>query len=144
MTLHQAACHNPDDAQVPLWMMQDQGMTFLPGKESVRLGKGFFLRFPIQCPSLLIEPFELPGPGSCFDLVVSQKEVDGACSIADFRTIAEDMGYKVLVAEGSPIVLKIIVSGYVDAIVGVACLNVLEKAIDKDRFKPLVKEEDAV
>ncbi len=55
----------------------------------------------------------------------------GACSIADFRTTAEDMGYKVLVAEGSPIVLKIIVSGYVDAIIGVACLNVLEKAIDK-------------
>lgn len=55
----------------------------------------------------------------------------GACSIADFRTKAEEMGYKVLVAEGSPIVLKIIVSGYVDAIVGVACLNVLEKAIDK-------------
>ncbi|MCA9132090.1 MAG: polyprenyl synthetase family protein [Planctomycetales bacterium] len=55
----------------------------------------------------------------------------GACSIADFRTVAEDLGYKVLVAEGSPVVLKIIVSGYVDAIVGVACLNVLEKAIDK-------------
>ncbi len=55
----------------------------------------------------------------------------GACSIADFRVAAEEMGYKVLVAEGSPIVLKIIVSGYVDAIIGVACLNVLEKAIDK-------------
>ncbi len=55
----------------------------------------------------------------------------GACSIADFRSLAEEMGYKVLVAEGSPIVLKIIVSGYVDAIVGVACLNVLEKAVDK-------------
>lgn len=55
----------------------------------------------------------------------------GACTIADFRTRAEDLGYKVLVAEGSPIVLKIIVGGYVDAIVGVACLNVLEKAIDK-------------
>ena len=55
----------------------------------------------------------------------------GACSIADFRGMAEQMGYKVLVAEGSPIVLKIIVSGHVDAIVGVACLNVLEKAIDK-------------
>jgi len=55
----------------------------------------------------------------------------GACSIADFRGDAEEMGYRVLVAEGSPIVLKIIVSGYVDAIVGVACLNVLEKAIDK-------------
>ncbi len=55
----------------------------------------------------------------------------GACTIANFRTRAEDLGYKVLVAEGSPIVLKIIVSGYVDAICGVACLNVLEKAIDK-------------
>ncbi|MFM8251025.1 MAG: polyprenyl synthetase family protein [Planctomycetota bacterium] len=55
----------------------------------------------------------------------------GACSIADFRGQAEKMGYKVLVAEGSPIVLKIIVSGHVDAIMGVACLNVLEKAIDK-------------
>ncbi len=55
----------------------------------------------------------------------------GACSIADFRTTAEQLGYKVLVAEGSPIVLKIIVSGHVDALVGVACLNVLEKAIDK-------------
>jgi geranylgeranyl pyrophosphate synthase len=55
----------------------------------------------------------------------------GACSIADFKVIAEDLGYKVLVAEGTPIVLKIIVSGHVDAILGVACLNVLEKAIDK-------------
>ena len=55
----------------------------------------------------------------------------GACSIADFKSKAEDLGYKVLVSEGTPIVLKIIVSGHVDAIVGVACLNVLEKAIDK-------------
>ncbi|MEM8912324.1 MAG: DUF116 domain-containing protein, partial [Planctomycetota bacterium] len=55
----------------------------------------------------------------------------GACSIADFRGAAEKMGYRVLVAEGSPVVMKIIVGGYVDAVVGVACLNVLEKAIDK-------------
>jgi geranylgeranyl diphosphate synthase, type II len=55
----------------------------------------------------------------------------GACSIADYKVRAEELGYKVLVAEGSPIVLKIIVSGHIDAILGVACLNVLEKAIDK-------------
>jgi len=55
----------------------------------------------------------------------------GACSVADFKGKAEDLGYKVLVSEGTPIVLKIIVSGHVDAIVGVACLNVLERAIDK-------------
>jgi geranylgeranyl pyrophosphate synthase len=55
----------------------------------------------------------------------------GACTIADFKARAEELGYKVLVSEGTPIVLKIIVSGHVDAIVGVACLNVLEKAFDK-------------
>jgi geranylgeranyl diphosphate synthase, type II len=55
----------------------------------------------------------------------------GACSVADFKGKAEQLGYKVLVSEGTPIVLKIIISGHVDAIVGVACLNVLEKAFDK-------------
>jgi len=55
----------------------------------------------------------------------------GACSIADYKVRAEQLGYKVLVAEGSPVVLKIIVSGHIDGILGVACLNVLEKAIDK-------------
>lgn len=55
----------------------------------------------------------------------------GACSLGDFRSVAEELGYRVLVAEGSPIVMKIILGGYIDAIVGVACLNVLEKAIDK-------------
>jgi len=55
----------------------------------------------------------------------------GACSIADFRTMAERLGYRVIVAEGSPVVMQIILGGYVDAILGVACLNVLEKAIDK-------------
>ncbi|MEP3481682.1 MAG: polyprenyl synthetase family protein [Fuerstiella sp.] len=55
----------------------------------------------------------------------------GACSIADYKVRAEQLGYKVLVAEGSPVVLKIVVSGYIDGILGVACLNVLEKAIDK-------------
>jgi geranylgeranyl pyrophosphate synthase len=55
----------------------------------------------------------------------------GQCEVADFKVKAEDLGYKVLVSEGTPIVLKIIVSGHVDAIVGVACLNVLERALDK-------------
>jgi geranylgeranyl diphosphate synthase, type II len=55
----------------------------------------------------------------------------GACSVADFKVRAEELGYKVLVSEGTPIVLKIIVSGHVDAVVGVACLNVLERALDK-------------
>lgn len=55
----------------------------------------------------------------------------GACAVGDFRALAQQLGYRVLVAEGSPLVMKIILSGEVDAILGVACLNVLEKAIDK-------------
>ena len=55
----------------------------------------------------------------------------GACGLSDLRAEAERKGYKVLIAEGSPTVMKIILGGYVDAMVGVACLNVLEKTIDK-------------
>ena len=55
----------------------------------------------------------------------------GLCSIADLNTIGNRMGYNVLVAEGTPIVLKLIATGEVDGILGIACLNVLEKAFDK-------------
>jgi len=55
----------------------------------------------------------------------------GGCCIADLRLTAERLGYRVIVAEGSPVVMQIILGGYVDAILGVACLNVLEKALDK-------------
>ncbi len=83
---------------------------------------------------LLLLPHCLKHAEGCpadYDQYGLECERCGACCIADFRTRAEELGYKVLVAEGSPIVLKIIISGHVDAIVGVACLNVLEKAINK-------------
>ena len=51
----------------------------------------------------------------------------GLCSIEDLQEEAERMGYAVLVAEGSPIVMAIIETGQIEAIVGVSCLNVLEK-----------------
>jgi geranylgeranyl pyrophosphate synthase len=41
---------------------------------------------------------------------------------------AEKLGYAVLVAEGSALVMAIIETGKIDAIVGVSCLSVLEKA----------------
>lgn len=55
----------------------------------------------------------------------------GLCSIAELEGVGKRMGYHVLVAEGTPGVLKLITAGTVDAILGVACLNVLEKAFDK-------------
>ncbi|MEM7587257.1 MAG: polyprenyl synthetase family protein [Acidobacteriota bacterium] len=51
----------------------------------------------------------------------------GLCTIQDLQTEAERLGYAVLVAEGSPIVMAIIETGQIDAIVGVSCLNVLRK-----------------
>lgn len=51
----------------------------------------------------------------------------GLCSIEDLQEEAERMGYAVLVAEGSPIVMSIIETGQIQAIVGVSCLNVLER-----------------
>ncbi|MEM1177025.1 MAG: polyprenyl synthetase family protein [Acidobacteriota bacterium] len=51
----------------------------------------------------------------------------GMCSIEDLQEEAERMGYAVLVAEGSPLVMAIIETGQIDAIVGVSCLNVLER-----------------
>jgi geranylgeranyl diphosphate synthase type II len=55
----------------------------------------------------------------------------GACRLTDLRSAAERQGYRVLIAEGSPVVLDLILHGQVDAILGAACLNSLEKAFDK-------------
>ncbi len=51
----------------------------------------------------------------------------GLCTIQDLQSEAERLGYAVLVAEGSPIVMAIIETGQIDAIVGVSCINVLRK-----------------
>ena len=107
------------------------------GFTAVLIGNFFwrqqFLAIPFE-RRLLLLPHCLKHAEGCpadYDDFGLDCETCGACSIADYKVKAEKLGYKVLVAEGSPIVLKIIVSGYVDGILGVACLNVLEKAIDK-------------
>ena len=51
----------------------------------------------------------------------------GLCSIEDLTREAEALGYAVLIAEGSAIVTAMVETGKIDAIVGVSCLNVLEK-----------------
>ncbi|MGH7202330.1 MAG: polyprenyl synthetase family protein, partial [Planctomycetaceae bacterium] len=107
------------------------------GFAMVLIGNFFWKRQFMAVPferRLLLLPHCLKHAEGCpadYDEFGLDCERCGACSIADYKVRAEQLGYKVLVAEGSPIVLKIIVAGYVDGILGVACLNVLEKAIDK-------------
>jgi len=52
----------------------------------------------------------------------------GRCAIGELQALAEDIGYVVLVAEGSTVVSKLLESGKIDAVVGVSCLNALEKS----------------
>ncbi|VGO17518.1 Hexaprenyl-diphosphate synthase large subunit ((2E,6E)-farnesyl-diphosphate specific) [Pontiella desulfatans] len=52
----------------------------------------------------------------------------GRCNIGELQALAEDLGYVVLVAEGSTVVSKLLAGGKVDAVVGVSCLNALEKS----------------
>jgi geranylgeranyl diphosphate synthase, type II len=66
-----------------------------------------------------------PAPFDEFGLLCKQC---GLCSIQDLQEEAERLGYAVLVAEGSALVTAIIQTGRIEAIVGVSCLSVLEKA----------------
>lgn len=55
----------------------------------------------------------------------------GGCSLGWLSAMAQSRGYRVLIAEGSPAVMKLILSGEADALLGVACLNSLERALEK-------------
>ena len=50
----------------------------------------------------------------------------GACPIAGLKTEAEQLGYVVLVAEGTPAVMSILETGKIEAVIGVSCLSALE------------------
>ncbi len=55
----------------------------------------------------------------------------GSCPLGNLVQLAENLGCKVLVAEGSPAVARWIIDGEADAILGVACLESLEKVFDR-------------
>jgi geranylgeranyl pyrophosphate synthase len=55
----------------------------------------------------------------------------GSCPIHELTTEAEQLGYAVLVAEGSAVVLEMIERGQIEAVVGVSCMDVLEKCFPR-------------
>jgi geranylgeranyl diphosphate synthase, type II len=107
------------------------------GFAMVMLGNGFWKEQFVSVPfdkRILLLPHCLKHVEACSahtDELGLHCENCGACSIGDFKLKAEKLGYKIMVAEGTPIVLKVIVSGYVDGILGIACQNVLDTAFDK-------------
>ncbi|HVR29574.1 MAG TPA: polyprenyl synthetase family protein [Thermoanaerobaculia bacterium] len=83
-----------------------------------------YARRLLLVPKCLRVEEHCPAPFDEFGLLCKEC---GLCSIHDLTVEAERLGYAVLVAEGSALVRQMIESGKIEAIVGVSCLNVLEK-----------------
>lgn len=75
-------------------------------------------------PKCLRVEDKCPAPFDEFGLLCKQC---GLCTIQDFQNEAERLGYAVLVAEGSAVVMSLIQTGKIEAIVGISCLAVLER-----------------
>lgn len=84
-----------------------------------------FHRRLLLLPKCMRVEDKCPAPFDEFGLLCKQC---GLCTIQDLQEEAERLGYAVLVAEGSALVMALIQSGKIDAIVGVSCLSVLERA----------------
>jgi geranylgeranyl pyrophosphate synthase len=84
-----------------------------------------FERRLLLLPKCLRVEDKCPAPFDELGLLCKQC---GLCSIQDLQLEAERLGYAVLVAEGSAVVMALIQTGRIDAIVGVSCLSVLERA----------------
>lgn len=52
----------------------------------------------------------------------------GKCPTGGIQSEAEQLGYVVLIAEGTTVVTQLIATGQVDAVVGVSCLSALERS----------------
>ena len=75
-------------------------------------------------PKCLRVEEKCPAPFDEFGLLCKEC---GLCSLQDLTVEADRLGYAVLVAEGSAIVRQMIETGKIEVVVGVSCLNVLEK-----------------
>ncbi len=84
-----------------------------------------FERRLLLLPKCLRVEDQCPAPFDEFGLLCKQC---GLCTIQELQEEAERLGYAVLVAEGSALVMAIVETGKIEAIVGVSCLSVLEKA----------------
>ena len=89
------------------------------------LAKIPFNRRLLLLPKCLRIEEHCPAPFDEFGLLCKEC---GLCSIQDLSAEAERLGYAVLVAEGSAIVRQMIETGKIEAVVGVSCINVLEKS----------------
>jgi geranylgeranyl pyrophosphate synthase len=75
------------------------------------------LRSKSRCPAVIDE----------FGLLCEQC---GCCATGNLMSEAEKLGYVVLVAEGTTVVTQLLESGQIEAVIGVGCLESLERTFD--------------
>ena len=103
----------------------------------VLIGSKLWTRQVIAVPisqRLLLLPHCMRHPEKCpapYDAEGLHCRQCGACELGRLKSVAETLGYRVLIAEGSPVVMQWILSGKTSAILGVGCLRSLEKAFEK-------------
>jgi len=88
---------------------------------------------PYERRTLLLPPC-MRNSQSCraqFDKIGLLCEHCGGCHICGLSEEAEDLGYTVLVAEGTSVVGKLIEDGKVDAVIGVSCMEALERSFPR-------------
>jgi len=84
---------------------------------------------PFERRTLLLPPC-LRSAASCkaeFDEFGLLCEQCGNCVLCELVAEAEELGYAVLIAEGTSIVAEMIKNGMVDAVIGVSCMHSLER-----------------
>ncbi|MBM4155303.1 MAG: DUF116 domain-containing protein [Lentisphaerae bacterium] len=84
-----------------------------------------FERRVILMPQCLRDRADCPASIDALGVLCEQC---GRCPVGALQAEAEALGYVVLVAEGTTVVTRLIESGKVDAVIGVSCLSVLERA----------------
>jgi len=83
-----------------------------------------FARRLLLLPKCLRDEQKCQGQLDAYGLVCRHCD---QCMIGDVQSEAEGLGYVVMVAEGSPMVMSLIESGKIEAVVGVSCMSVLEQ-----------------
>ena len=84
-----------------------------------------FQRRVLLLPQCLSDPDHCQAQSDDLGLLCEQC---GRCVIGSVSRQAEELGYHVVIAEGTTMVTSLVASGQVDAVIGVSCLNALERS----------------
>jgi len=82
---------------------------------------------------LLLLPQCLKNNASCHGILDELGLICAGCKgclIDDILTVAEELGYATLVAEGTTVAIGLVEEGAIDAVIGVSCMSVLQSAFE--------------